>query len=173
MLTHDKHLTSRTSPAPAVLHMVCGKIGAGKSTLAKRLAEAPATVRISEDAWLACLYPGEIHALSDYVRCAGRLKAAMAVHVEALLAAGISVVLDFPANTVSNRRWARGVFEKAGAAHRLHFLDVPDEVCKERLRARNAAGEHPFQTSDAEFDQIGRHFAAPQDEEGFEVVRYP
>ena len=131
--------TPPPSPPP-VLHMVCGKIGAGKSTLTRRLAQAPATVCISEDTWLAALYPGEIHALPDYVRAAGRLKQAMGEHVCALLGAGVSVVLDFPANTVSHRAWARGLFEQAGAAHQLHFLDVPDEVCKARLRARNAAG---------------------------------
>ncbi|MBB1604276.1 ATP-binding protein [Variovorax sp. UMC13] len=157
---------------PAVLHLVCGKIGAGKSTLTQRLAAAPNTVRISEDDWLARLYPGEIHALADYVRCAGRLREAMAGHVEALLAAGTSVVLDFPSNTVATRRWARSVFEKAGAAHRLHHLDVPDDVCKARLRARNLAGGHPFETTDAEFDQISSHFVAPTADEGFHVIRY-
>ena len=90
----------------------------------------------------------------------------------ALLVAGVSVVLDFPANTVANRAWARGIFEKAGAAHRLHFLDVPDEVCKQRLRARNASGTHAFETSDAQFDLISSHFAPPSDSEGFEVVRH-
>jgi predicted kinase len=152
--------------------MVCGKIAAGKSTLTRRLASAPATVLISEDAWLDALYPGEIHELSDYVRAAGRLKQAMAGHVAALLSAGVSVVLDFPANTVANRAWARGIFEKAGATHQLHFLDVPDAVCKERLRARNAGGDHPFETSDAEFDLITRHFVAPAAQEGFEIVRH-
>jgi len=158
-------------PRP-VLHMVCGKIGAGKSTLTRQLAEAPATVLISEDTWLAALYPGEIHELPDYVRCAGRLKKAMAEHVVALLGAGVSVVLDFPANTVANRQWMRGIFEAAGAAHALHFLDVPDEVCKARLRARNASGTHPFETTDAQFDLISSHFAAPSQEEGFDVVRH-
>ena len=153
-----------------MLHMVCGKIGAGKSTLTRRLADAPATVLISEDAWLAALYPGEIVDLPDYVRTSTRLKQVMAEHVVALLAAGVSVVLDFPANTVSSRAWARGIFEKAGVAHRLHFLDVPDEVCKARLRARNASGEHPFETTDAEFDLITRHFVAPSEAEGFHVV---
>ena len=157
-------------PRP-VLHMVCGKIGAGKSTLTRQLAEAPATVLISEDAWLATLYPDEIHELPDYVRCAGRLKKAMAEHVAALLGAGVSVVLDFPANTVANRQWMRGIFEAAGAAHALHFLDVPDEICKARLRARNASGIHPFETTDAQFDLISSHFAAPSPEEGFDVVR--
>jgi predicted kinase len=118
-----------TSEAVPVLHIVCGKIGAGKSTLTKRLAAAPATVLISEDDWLAALYPDEIHTLADYVRCSGRLRQIMAVHVEALLVSGMSVVLDFPANTLNSRAWARGIFEKAGVAHRLHFLDVPDAVC--------------------------------------------
>lgn len=153
-----------------MLHMVCGKIGAGKSTLTRRLADAPATVLISEDAWLAALYPGEIVDLPDYVRTSTRLKQVMAEHVVALLEAGVSVVLDFPANTASSRAWARGIFEKAGVAHRLHFLDVPDEVCKARLRARNASGKHPFETTDAEFDLITRHFVAPSEAEGFHVV---
>lgn len=155
---------------PAVLHIVCGKIAAGKSTLTQRLAAAPMTVRISEDDWLARLYPGEILAIADYVRCAGRLRTAMAGHVEALLAAGMSVVLDFPANTTATRAWARGIFEQAGAAHRLHYLDVSDEVCKARLRARNAAGEHAFETSEQAFEQITRHFAAPTADEGFDIV---
>lgn len=152
--------------------MVCGKIGSGKSTLTKRLAAEPMTVFISEDDWLARLYSNEIHAIADYVRCAGRLREAMAGHIEALLTAGISVVLDFPSNTTSTRGWARGIFQKAGASHVLHFLDVSDEVCKARLRARNASGEHPFATTEAEFDQITRHFVTPAAGEGFEVIRH-
>lgn len=164
--------TPQAGTAPAVLHMVCGKIGSGKSTLARQIAAQPQTVLISEDDWLARLYPNEIHAIADYVRCAGRLREAMAGHIEAVLAAGTSVVLDFPSNTVATRSWARGIVEKAGAAHCLHYLDVPDEVCKARLRARNASGQHPFETTDAEFDQITRHFAAPTAEEGLHVVRH-
>lgn len=172
MSTIEMTQTGTAVAAPAVLHMVCGKIGSGKSTLTRRLAAQPHTVLISEDVWLACLYPNEIQAITDYVRCAGRLREAMAGHIEALLAAGMSVVLDFPSNTIATRAWARGVFEKAGAAHCLHFLDVPDAVCKARLRARNLSGEHPFETTDAEFDQITRHFVVPTAEEGYQVVRH-
>jgi predicted kinase len=157
---------------PGTLHMLYGKIGSGKSTLARRLAERPGTVRISEDDWLARLYPNEIHTLPDYVRCSGRLREGMAGHLQALLVAGMSVVLDFPTNTLKTRAWSRSVFEAAGAVHRLHYLDVPDEVCKARLRARNASGQHPFTTTDEEFDQITSHFVAPTEDEGFVVVRY-
>lgn len=158
--------------SPATLHLLCGKIAAGKSTLAARLASTGHTVRIREDDWLSALYPDEIRALDDYVRCTTRLRAVMGPHVVALLTAGVSVVLDFPSNTVSSRQWARTLFEAAGAPHRLHLLDIPDEECKRRLRARNASGAHPFQTSDAEFDRITRHFAPPTEDEGFHVVRH-
>ncbi|MEG1768238.1 MAG: ATP-binding protein [Comamonas sp.] len=157
---------------PAVLHMLCGKIASGKSTLARQLAEQPGTVRINEDDWLSRLYPNEILAIADYARCAARLRAAMAPHIEALLHCGVSVVLDFPANTPDTRSWARGVFERAGAAHRLHFLDIANSMCKARLRSRNASGEHPYETSDAQFDLITRHFVAPSADEGFVVVRH-
>lgn len=160
-----------TDPTPT-LHLLCGKIAAGKSTLAHRLAAAPATVLIAEDAWLARLYPGEIAALEDYVRCSGRLRGAMGPHVEALLRAGLSVVLDFPANTVASRAWMRGIVEAAGVAHRLHWLDVPDADCKARLRDRNAAGGRDFAPSEADFDLFTSYFVPPSPNEGFDVVRY-
>ncbi|AGU51768.1 AAA domain-containig protein [Variovorax paradoxus B4] len=172
MLETETSRTAAASSLPGVLHMICGKIASGKSTLTKHLAAQPKTVLISEDDWLARLYPNEIQALADYVRCAGRLREAMSGHIAALLAGGTSVVLDFPSNTPTTRNWARGLFEKAEAAHRLHYLEVPDEVCKARLRARNLSGEHPFQTTDAEFDQITSHFIPPGAEEGFNIVRY-
>ncbi len=155
-----------------VLHMLCGKAAAGKSTLARRLADAPATVLISEDAWLARLYKPEMQTVEDYIRYSRQLREVMGRHVEGLLKAGLSVVLDFPANTVANRQWMRGIFEGAGAAHRLHFLDAPDTVCKERLRQRNAAGTHEYAVSEAEFDAITAYFVPPSAVEGFQTTVY-
>ena len=152
------------------LHLVCGKIAAGKSTLTDRLGQQPGTVVVAEDHWLARLYPGEQTSLADYARNAGRLRDAMAPHLVALLRLGLSVVLDFPANTVASRAWMRTLFEAAGVAHQLHVLDVPDAVCKARLRLRNAEGAHPFTVTDAEFDLFSRYFVPPDPEEGFTLV---
>jgi predicted kinase len=88
----------------------------------------------------------------------------------ALLQAGLSVVLDFPANTLASRAWMRGLFEQAGAPHQLHYLDVPDEVCKARLRQRNEEGRHVFTATDQEFDLFTSYFVAPTAEEGFNVI---
>jgi predicted kinase len=152
------------------LHLLCGKIGAGKSTLARELAARPATVLISEDHWNATLFPDELKSIDDYRRYSARVRAAMGPHVVSLLKAGLLVVLDFQANTLAVRRWMRTLIDDSGAAHELHFLDLPDEICLQRLRARNAAGGHPYQASDADFALFTRCFVPPAPEEGFNVV---
>ena len=163
---------SSVAAETATLHMICGKIAAGKSTLARRLADAPAIILIGEDVWLSTLYPDEQRTVAEYARNSRRLRAVMGGHIEALLRAGLSVVLDFPANTVANRQWMRGIFEKAGAAHRLHFIDLPDAVCKARLRQRNVAGTHQFTVTDAEFDEITGYLMPPSADEVFETTIY-
>ena len=154
----------------ATLHLLCGKIGAGKSTLAAALAAGPATLLVGEDHWTSTLFPEELKTIDDYRRLSARLRAAMAPHIVAILRLGLSVVLDFPANTPTQRAWMRGLIDEAGVDHMLHYFDVPDAVCKARLRQRNEAGEHPFQVSDAEFEQFTRFFVPPRPEEGFNVV---
>ena len=158
------------SSSQPTLHLLCGKIASGKSTLAARLGAQPDTVIVSEDHWLSRLYPGEIVSVADYVRSSAHLRNAMGPHLVDLLKSGVSVVLDFPANTTANRIWMRTIFDAAGAAHQLHYFDVPDAVCKARLRARNASGSHEFAATDAEFDLITSHFVAPAPEEGFNVT---
>lgn len=154
------------------LHLLCGKIAAGKSTLAARLAAGPKTILLNEDAWLSRLYPGEIRTLEDYRRCAGRLRDAMTLHIGNLLSCGLSVVLDFPANTQTSRAWMRGIAEGAGTSHLLHFLDIPDDTCRARMHRRNADGSHEYAVSDSEFDLFARYFEAPTEEECLKIRRY-
>ena len=173
LLLHGPVLTRkirRMSNTPPTLHMFCGKIASGKSTLAARLADADRTVLIAEDDWLHALFADELKTGQDYLRLSRRLKAVMGDHVSSLLEAGISVGLDFPANTVDARDWVRGILARTGAAHRLHVFDVPDEVCLARLAARNESGAHAFQVSEALFRQFTRHYVSPAQEEGFTLV---
>ena len=154
------------------LFLVCGKIAAGKSTLAQTLASGPSTLLLSEDHWLSTLYPEEVSTLDDYVRCSARLKQVIGPHVVSLLKEGVSVVMDFPANTLQQRRWLRGLGEASSAHHELHFLDVPDHVCKRRLRERNRSGQHPYQTDEKNFDLVSRYFVPPSEDEGFNLITH-
>jgi predicted kinase len=154
----------------ATLYLICGKIAAGKSTLARRLAARPATLLIIEDHWTSNLFSGDLRTIDDYGRYSARLRAAMGPHIVDILQQDLSIVLDFPANTVSSRNWMRSLITQSGAAHELHLLDIPDTICKQRLRERNAGGEHPFQVSEAEYDLFTSYFVPPGPSEGFNVV---
>lgn len=154
------------------LQLICGKMAAGKSTLASSLARESGTVLISSDDWLGALFADQMSTGADYVRCAAKLRTVMGPHVVSLLNAGVSVVLDFPANTVEDRKWMRDIIRKSDADHQLHVLDVPDEVCLTRLRARNAQGDHPFAPTEAQFHRFSNHYVAPTPEEGFEVIEH-
>ncbi|MBS8272163.1 ATP-binding protein [Thalassospira tepidiphila] len=175
-LSELPHTNSPSTPAhgtrAGTLHMLCGKIAAGKSTLAAELARKPGTVLIAEDEWLSTLFGDQMRSVADYVRVSEKLRGVMGPHVAMLLRCGVSVVLDFPANTVGLRNWMRGIVEEAGAEHVLHYLDLEDDVCIARLRVRNRAGTHQFAASDAQFHQINAAFVPPSVDEGFNVVTH-
>ncbi|MDV7144979.1 ATP-binding protein [Tropicimonas sp. TH_r6] len=154
-----------------VLHLFCGKIASGKSTLAAQIA-CEGAVSIAEDAWLEGLYADQMKTGADYLRCSAQLKTVMGPHVSSLLNAGLSVILDFPANTVEQRAWMRDVLAQTNAAHQLHVLDTPDEICLARLAHRNATGEHPFAVSEEQFRRFSSHFVRPAADEAFNLVMH-
>ena len=157
----------------AKLMFFCGKMAAGKSTLARNLAVRENAVLLVQDDFLNSLFPGEITDIPGFVKCSSRLKNGLTPHVCALLSKGISVVLDFPGNTKVQRAWCRELIERANVHHELHFVDASDALCKSQLRARSTglpAGT-PW-TGDADFDAITAYFQPPSEEENFNVVRH-
>ena len=127
---------------------------------------------IAEDDWLNALFSTELSTIADYARCTAKLRHAIGPHVVSLLQAGIPVVLDFQANTLEARNWMRGLIAQSNARHQLHVLDVPDDICLQRLRARNAQGDHPFAVTEEQFALVTRHYLVPTPDEGFTIIRH-
>jgi predicted kinase len=165
------HTVSSAVNGQSKLYFLCGKMAAGKSTLARKLAQELSAVLLVEDEFLASLYPGEIADLSDYVRCSGRLKESLNDLICSLVLKGMPVVLDFPGNTKKQRIWFRRLIEKTNEDHELHFIDAEDDVCKQQLkkRSRDLAESTAF-TSEREFDAITAYFQAPAADEGFNLI---
>ncbi len=149
-----------------------GKMGAGKSTLAARIASERGAVLVSEDAWLAALYPGEIKDFDDYRHYSSRLKPLLRAHVEHLLLAGLTIVMDFPGNTKKQRAWFREIFSPHDIPHALYYVAAADAVCLQHLEQRRQ--EQPdrvrFDTEDV-FRQVTGYFEPPEPSEGFNVER--
>jgi predicted kinase len=155
------------------LMFLCGKMAAGKSTLARDLAARENAILLVQDEFLEHLFPGEITDVQGFLDRSVRLQHALAPHICALLSQGVSVVLDFPANTKTQRAWFRGMLERARVEHELHFVDASDELCKRQLRdrSRNLPPGTPW-TTDEHFEAITAHFQPPWAEEDFTIIRH-
>jgi predicted kinase len=155
------------------LIFLCRKMAAGKSTLARTLADREGAIVLVQDELLGNLFPNEIVDIPAFLDRSTRLNTALAPHICALLTRGISVVLDFPANTEKQRAWFRELFERAGVDHELHYVDASDALCKRQLKARSAHLPPGTQwTTDAEFEAITAYFQPPSEDEGFNIVRH-
>jgi predicted kinase len=158
---------------PAKLIFLCGKMAAGKSTLARDLAERHNALLLVQDEFLEMLFPGEITDIQGFFGRSSRLRDALTPHICAVLSRGVSVVLDFPGNTRAQRAWFRDMFERAHVEHELHFIDAPDALCKRQLedRSKHLPPGTPW-TTEAEFEAITAYFQPPSADEAFNVVRH-
>lgn len=145
----------------------CGKMGAGKTTLAARKVDEMESVLISEDELLSKLYEGKIKSVSDYKHYSDKLKPVVFNLSQQILRKGINVVLDFPANTERQRQWLRSISDSINAEHICFFVERSDEVCISQLLKRG----NPNTDTVEMFYAITQYFAAPSDDENLNIDR--
>jgi predicted kinase len=139
------------------LILTCGLPGAGKTTLATRLAADRGAVRLSKDEWLWALgsSPWDEPTREKVEQELWRL-------AQELLSFGVSVVLDFGLWARVERDEIRSVARCLRVGVELHFLDVPTEELWRRIQARNSEppwDSHPICRAD--LDKWQRQFQAP------------
>ncbi|MBL1379405.1 AAA family ATPase [Zobellella iuensis] len=154
-----------------VLTFFCGKMGAGKTTKSREISQERNAVLLSEDEWLSSIYPNSIKTLEDYVEYAGRLKPQMKKLVQAILASGTNVVMDFPANTIPQREWFKSIFSEIQAPHELIYIDQPNEICLGQIAKRRTEQPQRAETDTEEmFELVTKYFVAPTPDEGFNTI---
>jgi predicted kinase len=154
-----------------VLIFFCGKMCAGKTTKSREIAQARNAVLVSEDEWLEALYPQKIASLEDYIKYSALLRPPMKRLVQSILTAGTDVVMDFPANTIQQRKWFRSIYSETQASHNLIYIDLPNDVCIERVANRRTEQPERATTDTVEmFEQVTKYFVAPTSDEGFNTT---
>ncbi|MCE2516358.1 MAG: ATP-binding protein [Alphaproteobacteria bacterium] len=150
-----------------LLIFFCGKMGAGKTTLARKMVKEKQGILISEDDLLSTFYPNKISTVHDYKKHSDLIKPVVENLVQQLLEKGLTVILDFPANTRNQRHWLKSISDGVDAPHICFVLDVADDVCLQRVLER----AHPHTDTEEMFTAMGLVFVDPKDEEGVTVKR--
>lgn len=118
------------------LILICGLPGAGKTTLARRLAAALPGVRLCPDEWLSDL---GVDLFDEATR--DRLERRFWALTQELLPLGQTVVLEFGFWTRAERDEKRLAARALGVPVELHYLTAPLDELARRIAARAAAGE--------------------------------
>ena len=147
--------------------LVCGKLCSGKSTYAEKLRrEHPAVLLSIDEIMLALfgLYAGERH--DEYAEKTKKLLYGKSVE---LVAAGVDVILDWGFWRKAERTAAKAFYAARNIPCEFHFLDVRDDVWKERIEKRNravAAGKAvAYPVDEALAEKFASRFEAPGEDE--------
>ena len=153
--------------AKPVVYLLCGFIGAGKTTFAKKLEERTGAVRITKDEWLIQMVGNDpmIDGYEDYDSRMCELSRDVAFQ---LAAKGIDVILDEGFWKKEQRDEMRRRTEEVGAQAVVYFLDTPIETIRERVARRNTTpAKDSFTICEELLDGYLRYWQPPGEDEDY------
>ena len=153
--------------AKSTVYVLCGFIGAGKTTFARKLEERTGAVRITKDEWLIRLIGNDptIDGYEDYDHRICELSRDIAFQ---LAEKGIDVIIDEGVWEKEQRDLLRRRIEDIGAQAVLYFLDTPIETIRERVARRNMnPAKDSFKISGELLDGYLKYWQPPSEDEGY------
>ena len=146
----------------AVMVLIVGLPGAGKTSWARRLEEERKAIRLTPDEWMDALF----HA-SEVDGRRWVLESQMLWGVAArALELGVDVILDYGCWSEEERDLFRTRAQQLGASAEIVVLDLPLDVLWERLRQRNEnLPGATFRVSRKELEEWSATFEVPTADE--------
>lgn len=119
------------------IYFIAGFVGSGKTTYAKKLAQAEKGFRFSLDEWMIPLF-GEHMEREVFDSRLATLQELFKEAALELTSLGVPVIFDFGFWTRKDREAFMAWATHHNLIAEMHYLDVSFELCKQRASLRNA-----------------------------------
>ncbi len=143
--------------------VLCGKVGSGKTTYAKKLEADIGAVTLSVDEWMLGIHGRDIPC-SNHQEMVERVKKCLYKEADKFLSKGVNVILDFGFWT---RKERGAVKERFGSYDVLiHYLKADEELLYRRLEVRNSSAEDATYKIEREtHERLNARFEEPVEED--------
>ena len=161
MYAHQHPTSTDPHIGPAIVYLIVGLPGAGKTTHAKELEITASALRLTPDEWQIMLF-GDHNPPDKRDLVEGKL-IQLGMRAAEL---GTNVVFDFGFWGKDERSALRWIAGTVGARSQIRYLPIDHEEQRRRVTTRFATTpDKTFHMSDGELQRWRAQFQAPDDEE--------
>jgi predicted kinase len=150
-----------------IVYLICGFIGAGKTTFAKKLEEKTGAVRITKDEWSICLI-GNDPTIDGYEEWDTKIIELSRDIAFQLAEKGIDVIIDEGFWAKEQRDELRRKIDAIGAKAVMYYVETPIETIRDRVVGRNNnLTKDSFKISREMLDNYLNYWQPPSEDEDY------
>lgn len=151
----------------AIVYLICGFIGAGKTTFAKKLEEKTGAVRVTKDEW-SIRFIGNDPTIDGYEEWDHKICGLSRDIAFQLAEKGIDVIIDEGFWEKAQRDEMRRRTDAIGAKTVMYYVETPIETIRERVvRRNNTLTKDSFQISREMLDTYLMYWQPPGKDEDY------
>jgi predicted kinase len=150
-----------------IAYIICGFIGSGKTTFAKKLEKKTGAMRITKDEWMIKIFGNSplIDRFDEFDARVSELSRSISFQ---FLQHGIDVIIDEGFWAKSQRDEMKKNIEQLGATAVLYYVKCSMDIMKKRTINRNSKlSNDSFDISEKMFDSYVKHWDPPNENEEY------
>ena len=154
-----------------IAYVICGFIGAGKTTFARKLEKETKAIRITKDEWIIKIFGNKITSDKNFERYDKNITELATDIAFEILKSGGDVILDEGFWVKSQRDDIKKKILNIGAKPILYYVECPVEKMRERVIDRSKTPPlDSFEINEEMFDKYLKYWEPPIVEEDILLV---
>lgn len=155
-----------------IAYLICGFIGAGKSTYSRELHEKTGAIRISKDEWIIKIFGNRITFDKNFEEIDRKVTDLATDIAFKILKSGADVILDEGFWSPQHRDEMRKRVQQAGAEPIFYYVECSVELMRERVvnRSKNPPDDS-FEITEEMFNSYLKDWQPPDESENVIVIK--